>query len=530
VVNNGQPVSANIVNAAFASRTVDTSLAGVVDLNNVTESTDLVTGGVRTLGGVAITKNLNVGGAIGAPTGNIVDVNATTVDVTTLNATDANVSDDLVVLGDTTVQLLDAVNVNADDLLVNNDGTVTGDLGVNGELTVGGDSNLAVVNATDMNPTGNVVIGGNLTVNGTTTTVNSATLEVTDANVLVNNGGNDTTAQGAGLTVERATTNGALKYDSALASKWKIGNVGSEKEVITAGDAQELTLKSLVQPQVFEEGSVPSTPASGYWKIYPKSDGFYQLDDVGNESKIGSGSSSLLNVVFKSANYTLVSGNDVVIVDTASTQTLPTAVGLTGKVFTIINKSSSPANVVVATTSAQTIGGRASADIVLAYFNDYITVVSDGSNWEILSRVENAFASSTTFSTINGASGSYQASSATLALGVGTWDIETYFGVYSGVGGVSVSVNDMSGIFAADGANTVTAPTALSSSIVCGVTSLNTGYSLVNTTDASEVSTLFRTRLIITSGVQNVYAVPVITYATAGTGNQWYSKLFARRV
>lgn len=291
-VTNGLPVNAAICNAAFASRTVDTSLAGVVDLNNVTESTDLVTGGVRTLGGVAITKNLNVGGAIAAPTGNIVDVNATTVDVTTLNATDANVSDDLVVSGDTTVQLLDAVNVNTDDLLVNNDGTVTGDLGVIGEITVGGDSNLAIVNASDINTTGDVVIGGDLTVNGTITTVNTATLEVTDANILVNNGGNDTTAQGAGLTVERTTTNGALEYDSATASKFKIGNVGSLKEVATISDNQELINKTYVQPAVKEEASTPSTPASGYWKFYPKVDGFYQKSDLGIESKIGGSNST----------------------------------------------------------------------------------------------------------------------------------------------------------------------------------------------------------------------------------------------
>ena len=32
-----------------------------------------------------------------------------------------------------------------------------------------------------------------------------------------------------------------------------------------------------------EQASAPSTPASGNWKIYPKSDGFYAIDDAGNE-------------------------------------------------------------------------------------------------------------------------------------------------------------------------------------------------------------------------------------------------------
>lgn len=33
-----------------------------------------------------------------------------------------------------------------------------------------------------------------------------------------------------------------------------------------------------------EQGSDPSTPASGFWRLYPKSDGFYMIDDAGNVS------------------------------------------------------------------------------------------------------------------------------------------------------------------------------------------------------------------------------------------------------
>lgn len=32
-----------------------------------------------------------------------------------------------------------------------------------------------------------------------------------------------------------------------------------------------------------EQASAPSTPSSGKWKFYPKSDGFYGLDDTGTE-------------------------------------------------------------------------------------------------------------------------------------------------------------------------------------------------------------------------------------------------------
>jgi lipopolysaccharide export system protein LptA len=54
--------------------------------------------------------------------------------------------------------------------------------------------------------TSNVIVGGNLTVNGTTTTLNTATLDVEDKNITINYGAGDTTgsANGAGITIQDA--------------------------------------------------------------------------------------------------------------------------------------------------------------------------------------------------------------------------------------------------------------------------------------------------------------------------------------
>lgn len=93
--------------------------------------------------------------------------------------------------------------------------------------------------------TGNVTIGGNLTVQGCCTTVNTAVLDVEDKNITVNKGGSDCTAQGAGLTVERAGTDGSLVYDSALTSKFKLGDVCAESEVIVSAGAQTITGKTI---------------------------------------------------------------------------------------------------------------------------------------------------------------------------------------------------------------------------------------------------------------------------------------------
>jgi hypothetical protein len=90
-----------------------------------------------------------------------------------------------------------------------------------------------------------VIITGDLTVNGTTTTINTQTLDVEDANVTINKNGNDISAEGSGLTIERAGTDGSLIYEDALASKFKAGSVGSEIELVNVSSSQTITNKNL---------------------------------------------------------------------------------------------------------------------------------------------------------------------------------------------------------------------------------------------------------------------------------------------
>lgn len=87
----------------------------------------------------------------------------------------------------------------------------------------------------------NVIIEGDLTVGGTTTTVNATNLEVADKNILVNNGGNDASADGSGIDVERTSDNGALRFDSAMTSKWKLGLASAMYEVLVSGIAQTVS-------------------------------------------------------------------------------------------------------------------------------------------------------------------------------------------------------------------------------------------------------------------------------------------------
>jgi hypothetical protein len=85
---------------------------------------------------------------------------------------------------------------------------------------------------------------------------------------------------------------------------------------------------------------------------------------------------------------TATATNDVTVVDGTSgsfTVTLPSAVGITGVVKTIVRKDNTLANIIsLATAGGQTIGAIASP-VHLATLNESWRLISDGTNWQILS-------------------------------------------------------------------------------------------------------------------------------------------------
>jgi hypothetical protein len=103
-----------------------------------------------------------------------------------------------------------------------------------------------VINTTGNATVGNMTVTGDLEVQGTTTTLNTETLDVEDANITINKGGTDASAEGAGLTIEGtgASDLGGIEYDSSLQSKFKVGDA-TKREILTADGQQVVTNKDI---------------------------------------------------------------------------------------------------------------------------------------------------------------------------------------------------------------------------------------------------------------------------------------------
>ena len=225
---------------------------------NSTDSTDKDSGAVIVQGGVGIEKNLHVG--------NLVKIHAN------VNSTDKDTGALVVEFGGLGVELdinaggyiaavgtMSAANLsgsNSGDVTLNSIGAAPNANGASlsgqaltlqpasaafgGVVTTGSQSF-----AGDKTFTGSVVISQDLTVNGTMTSISSVDLEIEDANIIINKGGSDASAQGAGLTVERTGTHGSIVYDSAAASKFKLGALGSEVQIADISTSQTLTNKTI---------------------------------------------------------------------------------------------------------------------------------------------------------------------------------------------------------------------------------------------------------------------------------------------
>ena len=112
------------------------------------------------------------------------------------------------------------------------------------------------------------------------------------------NNTNIITVQDSNLTIQDNSDNTKqLKFEASgiTTGTTRTLTVPNANTTIVGTDvAQTLSNKTFSDAPVLAEIATPSTPASGFGKIYFKSDGFlYQLNDDGTETKVGAGSGGI---------------------------------------------------------------------------------------------------------------------------------------------------------------------------------------------------------------------------------------------
>jgi hypothetical protein len=150
-------------------------------------------------------------------------------------------------------------------------------------------------------------------------------------------------------------------------------------------------IQSLTGGFKFPDGSTQTTAASASTWTTSASDIYRSGGNIGvgttsPNSTVQIAGSLSTNVATKSANYTLTSTDHVVLANATSgalTLTLPTAVGITGRQYTVKKVDTTANGVTVATTSSQTIDGATTYNLTSR--NQTASLVSDGANWAITS-------------------------------------------------------------------------------------------------------------------------------------------------
>lgn len=216
--------------------------------------------------------------------------------------------------------------------LVNGSGTVN--VNTSGTVTLPNATDTLVGKATTDTLT-------NKSISGSTNTITNVSLTTGVTGTLpISSGGTNATTANAGFNnLSPMTTGGDLIYGGASGVATRLAN-GSSGQVLTSGG-----------------GTAAPT---------------WTTNTPGNYT-----------VTSQSTTYSVLTTDQIILVSASSawTATLPTAVGVTGKVYTFIKTDSNTNVITIGTTSSQTIDGVTTKTIATPH--ERWVLVSDGSNWQV---------------------------------------------------------------------------------------------------------------------------------------------------
>ena len=271
--------------------------------------------------------------------------------------------------------------------------------------------------------TGTGLTGGPITTTGTISLANTAvssgtygsnvsTVSITVdaqgritniANVAIQFDGNGTVtniATGTGLTGGPITTTGTVSIANTTVTAGAYGDaatvgtftVNAQGQLTAAANASISIAPSQINAAIPNSGLANSSTTLGNATLTlggtTSTVGNLTLTNVTISSGTISNVTVTSNLVTKTSAYA-ATASDQTILGNATTGsfsvTLPTSVGITGKIYIVKKVDSSVNTVTIATTSAQTIDGAASK--VLSYQYDGMQIQSDGANWVIIASI-----------------------------------------------------------------------------------------------------------------------------------------------
>ncbi len=197
--------------------------------------------------------------------------------------------------------------------------------------------------------------------------------------------GGENTANGAGSLYSNtsgqyntATGNGALKNNTTANSNTAFGEYALENNITGANN-------TALGYYAFNSGTTFSNSTALGYKAQITASNTIQLGNANVTDVKTSGTISAngytTSFSSKNANYTLTASDDIVAVTGITTITLPAAVGISGRKYTIKNMDGA-ATVSVIAMGAETIDGTPTRLLTLQY--QYITVISNGANWLVV--------------------------------------------------------------------------------------------------------------------------------------------------
>ena len=188
---------------------------------------------------------------------------------------------------------------------------------------------------------------------------------------------------------------------------WVVFN-GAIWQKVDGGDTSEVTTLTVTSltgymyanntNPVTASTTIPNTAITGLGTMSTQNSNSVAITGGSISNVTFSNVSINTSIVTKSANYTAAAADETILANSSTgvvTITLPTAVGVAGKVYTVKKIDSSANAVTVATTSSQTIDGTTTYSLANQYGG--VNVQSDGSNWYIIANIFGRNASTGTF-------------------------------------------------------------------------------------------------------------------------------------